>query len=385
MFSSISFVLPCITCLAMLTALGSSGTAEEAGSLFVYVGTYTSGDDKGVFIYELDLKTAKLTPIGASGGVKNPSFVELHPNGTFLYAVSEVSGKNGGAIAAFALDPKTGKLTKLNEQSSVGAGPCHLSVDAGGKFVLAANYGGGSVVSLPIQDDGSLGKAVSFIQHEGSSVNPRRQQGPHAHSINLDHTNHFAMAADLGLDEVLIYRFDAQTGKLSPADPAATKTAPGAGPRHFAFHPGNKFAYVINELESTVTTFSFDAKSGELATLQTISTLPQEGFDGNNSTAEIRVHPNGRFLYGSNRGHDSLAIYAIDQKTGKLTLVGHQSTLGNTPRNFNLDPSGQLLLAANQRSGDIVVFRVNQQTGKLTPTGTKIEVPSPVCIRFRKR
>ncbi|QDU93868.1 lactonase family protein [Lignipirellula cremea] len=374
------------TMLSVVVSAGLPAVAAEEGKMLVFFGTYTGGDDQGVFVYELDLKSGALTKLGASGGVKNPSFVELHPTADFLYAASEVAsheGKKSGAIAAFAFDRATGKMTKLNEQPSVGAGPCHVTVDATGQCVMAANYGGGSIVSLPINDDGSLGEPVSFFQHEGHGGTPR-QKGPHAHSINVDGTNTFAMAADLGLDKVLIYRLDPAKAKLTPNDPAFVKTAPGAGPRHFAFHPSNKFAYVINEIDNTVTAFAFDAKSGELTTLQSITTLPAD-YTETSHTAEIRVHPSGKFLYGSNRGHDSLAIFTIDEATGKLTAAGHQSTMGSAPRNFNIDPTGQLLLVANQRTNNVVVFRIDQKTGQLTPTGVDIEVPSPVCVRFRPR
>ncbi|MBI3463757.1 MAG: lactonase family protein [Planctomycetes bacterium] len=352
--------------------------------LLVYIGTYTNGASKGIYCYHLDLASGSLTPAGATGGVGSPSFLAIHPSRKFLYAVSErgdpAKGEAGG-VSAFALNPASGELTPLNQQSSGGAGPCHLVVDSAGKNVLAANYGGGSVVVLPIAEDGSLREASTFIQHEGKSVHPQRQAGPHAHSINLDAANRFAVAADLGLDKVLVYRFDSAQGKLTPNDPPAAALSPGAGPRHFAFHPGGQFAYVINEMQSTLTAFSYDAKTGVLKDIQTISTLPP-GFDGRNSTAEVQVHPSGKFLYGSNRGHDSLAIFAIDQGTGRLTAVGHQPTGGKTPRNFGIDPTGAYVLAANQGSDTVVVFRVDQQTGKLAPTGVKIDVPSPVCVKM---
>jgi 6-phosphogluconolactonase len=285
-------------------------------------------------------------------------------------------------VSAFSVDAKSGKLTLINQQPSEGTGPCHLVVDATGSNVLVANYGSGSVACLPIQDDGSLKKASSAIQHEGSGADPRRQQGPHGHSINLDRANRFAFAADLGLDKVFVYKFDAKTGKLTPNDPPAAVVKPASGPRHFAIHPSGKFAYVINEMTLTVTAFAYDGDKGVLTTLQTISTLP-EGAEGNNfSTAEVQVHPSGKFLYGSNRGHDTIAIFAIDPETGKLTPVGHESTQGKTPRNFAIDPTGQYLLAENQQSGTIVVFRIDGKTGKLTATGQTLEVPNPVCIKM---
>ncbi|HJS09091.1 MAG TPA: lactonase family protein, partial [Pirellulales bacterium] len=246
--------------------------------------------------------------------------------------------------------------------------------------VLVANYGGGSVAVLPIDKDGRLRPASSFVQHKGSSVNPKRQEAPHAHSINVDPAGAFAVVADLGLDKVLVYRFDAAAGTLTANDPPHATVSPGAGPRHFAFHPSGRFAYVINEMNSTVTAFAYDAKKGTLSEIDTKSTLP--GPQQGNSTAEVQVHPSGKFLYGSNRGHNSLAIFRIDEKTGALTAAGHQLTGGRTPRNFGIDPTGKFVLAANQGSDSVVVFRVDQETGKLEETGQSIKVPTPVCVKF---
>jgi 6-phosphogluconolactonase len=332
----------------------------------------------------MDPGSGQLTPAGLAAETVNPSFLAISPNHRFLYAVNEIDdfgGTSSGAVSAFAIEPTTGKLTLLNQESSRGSGPCHLIVDKQGKNVLVANYGGGSVAVLPIRPDGRLGPATAFIQHQGSSVNPQRQKEPHAHSMNLDAANRFAFAADLGLDKVLIYRFDPNHGTLAPNDPAAATVAPGSGPRHFAFHPSGHWAYVINEIASTITAFSYDAKTGALKTVQTVSTLP-EGFTGNSSTAEIQVHPSGKFLYGSNRGDDSLAIFRSDPDTGRLTSVGRQPTQGKTPRGFGIDPTGAFLLAANQDSDSIVVFRIDPETGKLQPTGQVVEVPKPVCVQF---
>jgi 6-phosphogluconolactonase len=325
-----------------------------------------------------------LSPAEIAAEVKNPSFLAIHPNGKFVYSVNEVSDLNGqptGAVSAFAVDPQGGKLKLLNQQSSQGAGPCHLVVDSAGKNVLVANYGSGSCAALPLREDGRLGEAASAIQHQGKSVNPARQEGPHAHSINLDAANRFAFVADLGLDKVLIYRFDRASGKLAANDPPSVSVAPGAGPRHFAFHPSGKFAYVINEIANTVTAFSYDAGRGSLKELQTIGTLPDD-FKETSHTAEIVVHPSGKFVYGSNRGHDSLAIFTVDEATGKLTAAGHQATEGKTPRNFAIEPRGAWLLAENQGSGTIVVFAIDSSSGALRPTGHKLEVPSPVCVRM---
>ncbi len=373
------------TFLSVATAWGQPGQDQAVPSrLLVYVGTYTRGEGEGIFRYQFDLASGKLSLLGTTSGLVNPSFVAIDPTNRFLYAVNEISsvdGKRGGAVAAYSIDPAGGELTFLNRQSSGGPGPCHLVVDRAGKNVLVANYGGGSVAVLPIGDDGHLKEASAFVQHVGSSVNPRRQQGPHAHSVNVDPANRFAFVADLGLDKVLVYRFDAAQGTLAPNEEPWARVDPGAGPRHFAFHPSGKFAYVINELASTVTAFAYDAQRGSLRSLQTISTLPRD-FDGDNTTAEVQVHPTGRFLYGSNRGHDSIAVFRIDAGTGALAHVGNVSTGGSTPRNFGMDPTGAYLLAANQATDNIVVFRIDAATGALTPTGHSVDVPKPVCIKM---
>lgn len=355
-----------------------------SGKVRVYVGTYTGPKSKGIYRFDLDLATGAASEIAVAGESPNPSFLAIHPSRKYLYSANEIGsfgGKKTGAVSAFSIDPATGNLTLLNQQESGGTGPCHLVVDEKGKTVLLANYGGGSVESVSIGDDGRLGAPVSVIQHVGGRVNTQRQKEPHAHSINLDPQNRFAFAADLGLDKVLVYRFDAAKGTLTPNDPPAAAVTPGSGPRHFAFHPSGKFAYVINELTSTVTAFSYDANAGKLTEIQTITTLPAD-FKGGNSTAEIVAHPSGKFLYGSNRGHDSLAIYTIDAATGKLTAAGHQPTGGKTPRNFAIDPTGTYVLAENQGSGTIHILKVDQATGLLAPTGKIVELPSPVCVRF---
>jgi 6-phosphogluconolactonase len=315
--------------------------------------------------------------------VKNPSFLAIHPSGKYLYSVSEVNdseGKPGGAVSAFSLDRKTGELKMLNHQSSEGQGPCHVSTDKTGKVAMVANYGSGSIASYPIKADGSLDKAASAIQHEGSSVVPMRQAGPHAHSINISPDNRFAVAADLGLDKLLIYKVDAATGKLAANDPPFVKTPEGGGPRHFAFHPSGRFAYNCNEIKSSVTAYTFDPSKGSLTEIQTITTLPEAV--ERNSTAEIQVHPSGKFVYCSNRGHDSLAIYTVDEKTGKLTAAGQQKTGGRTPRNFGIDPTGAYIVACNQATDNVAVFKVDQNSGKLTQVGDMVSVPAAVCVKF---
>jgi 6-phosphogluconolactonase len=371
-----------LLCISLLVSTGRAGDKE--GKYWVFVGTYTGKDgSKGIYRFELDLATGKLSDRQLAAEVEQPSFLAIDPNNRYLYSVGEygkVGPKKTGSINSFALDARTGSLKPLNVQSSGGAGPCHLVVDRSGKYVLAANYGGGSVCALPIQMDGSLGEMTAFIQHQGKSVNPQRQEGPHAHSINLDAANRYAFAADLGLDKVLIYRFDAGKGTLTKNDPPAVDLPPGSGPRHFAFHPNGKFAYVINELAQTVTTMSYDADKGALKPLQTVSTVPT--VVKGNSTAEVVVHPSGKFVYGSNRGHNSIAIFTVNESTGELTSAGLQNKDIKTPRNFAVDPTGKYLIVANQDGNSLVVFRVDLKTGQLEDTGVRAEVPRPVCVRF---
>lgn len=359
-------------------------TEQNHGELLVYVGTYTRGRSEGIYVYRMDASSGALELLSKATGVSNPSFLAIHPQRHYLYSVSEISdfaGKPSGAVAAFKIDPKTGDLTRLNQQPSHGAGPCHLSVDKTGQFVLVANYGSGSVAVLPIQDDGQLGEATDFIQHQGSSVDPRRQVGPHAHSVTLDPTNRYAFVADLGLDKIMIYRLDLSQGKLKPNDEPWAQVKAGAGPRHFDFHPNGKYAYLINELDSTMTGFTYDGTRGRLSEIQTVSTLP-DGFEDTSYCADIHVSPSGKFVYGSNRGHDSIVIFESDEGTGKLTYVDHESTQGETPRNFAIDPTGTFLLAANQNGDTVVTFRMDQQTGRLMPTGHVAEVPTPVCLKM---
>lgn len=359
-------------------------TAIKTGKLWVYVGTYTGRVSKGIYRFEMDLATGRLTDKALAGETANPSFLAIHPSQRFLYAVGELAnfgGKKTGAVSAFAIDPKTGDLKLLNQQSSKGPGPCYLVTDRQGKHVLAANYGGGSVCVLPVGADGRLGEATAFIQHHGKGADPKRQEAPHAHSINLDAANRFAFVADLGLDKIMVYRFDGAKGTLTPNDPPAASVAPGAGPRHFAFHPDGHHAYVINEMKSTVTAFGYDPEHGVLKSLQSISTLPN-GYSGNTTTAEVQVHPSGKFLYGSNRGHDSIAVFAIDPRSGELSFVAHQTHHIKTPRNFGIDPTGTYLVVANQDGNSLVVFRIDPKTGVLTPTGTEVEVPMPVCVKM---
>jgi 6-phosphogluconolactonase len=366
----------------MVPALG--GQDAQAEKYWLYVGTYTGKKSKGIYRCEFDPATGKLSAPVLAGEATNPSFLAISPDRRFLYAVSEVGnfeGRKTGAVLAFAIDPKTGNLTLLNQQSSEGAGPCHLVVDSKGKHVLAANYGGGNACVLPVGEDGKLGKATGFAQHKPIEGAKGKKQVPLAHSINLDAANRFAFVADAGVDRVFVYRFDPAKGTITPNDPPAAELAPLAAPRHFAFHPSGKYAYAINERANTVTAFAYDADKGVLKELQTVSTLPAD-FKGTSYTAEVVVHPSGKFLYGSNRGHDSIVVYTIDAATGKLTLVGHQGEKVKTPRNFNLDPTGTWLLVGSQAADSIVVFRIDPKSGALLSTGTAIEVPTPVCLKF---
>jgi 6-phosphogluconolactonase len=364
---------------------GERGRKEQRmDRLWVFAGTSNGGKSKGIYRFRFDPAAGTAEPVQLAAESANPTFLAIHPSRRFLYAVNaigEFQGQKTGAVSAFALDTRSGELGLLNQQPSAGAGPCHVVVDAAGKNALVANYGAGSVASLPIHADGRLGPPTSSIQHSGSSVDPKRQEGPHAHSINLDSANRFAFAADLGLDRVLVYRFDGAKGSLAPNDPPSASTAPGAGPRHFAFHPSGRYAYVINELDSTVTAFGYDPATGTLRQIQAVTTLPA-GFSGENYPAEVQVHPSGKFLYGSNRGHDSIAIYAIDAGTGKLTPAGHQPSGGKWPRNFAIDPSGTWMIVGNQNSDNVLVFRIDPERGTLTRTGQPFEAPAAICFKL---
>jgi 6-phosphogluconolactonase len=362
----------------------------ESAMPLVYVGTYTrtgptkAGQAQGIYVYRMDPSSGALTLASKIPKVVNPSYVVLHPSQPDLYAVNEIremDRKPGGGVSAFAIDPETGALRYLNRQSSHGTHPCHLSVDRTGRYLFVANYTSGSVAMYPLTDDGQIEPASDVVQHAGSSVDPERQTGPHAHSINVDPSNRYALVADLGLDQILVYRLDLERGKLVPNDPPAVATAPGAGPRHLDFHPNGRFVYAVNEMASSITAYAYDAAKGTLRALQTLSMLP-EGYAGPNSCADVHVHPSGSFVYGSNRGHDSIASFAIDPRTGLLTRLGWESTQGQTPRGFGIDPTGALLLAANQDSSTIVAFHVDAVSGRLTPTGSISAVPTPVCVKF---
>jgi 6-phosphogluconolactonase len=372
---------------AATLAFSPASLPQKSDSYYlVYVGTYTTKQtSKGIYAYNFNATTGQLSSIGLAAESTDPSFVAVHPNGKFLYAVNEVGDFNGmksGAVSAFAIDPKSGALKLLNQVSTHGAGPCFVSLDKTGRFVLVANYDGGSVATFAIQDDGSLSLLKGFVQHSGSGVDKERQEGPHAHWIGVSPDNRFALAADLGLDDVLVYKLDDVRGGLTPNTPPLAEVKPGSGPRHLVFHPTGKFAYLVSEMSSTVTAFAYSAQKGSLSALQTLPMLPKD-YSGVREAAEIAVHPSGKFLYASNRGTaNSIVAYKIDAVKGTLTAAGTFSTKGMIPRNFAIDPTGQFLLAANEDSGNIVVFRIDATTGSLTPTGQVVEVPAPVCITF---
>jgi 6-phosphogluconolactonase len=351
--------------------------------LRVYFGTYTNtGVSRGIYVSRFDATTGRLSQPELAVATEDPSFLALHPNGRWLLAVNELQmldGRPTGAVSSFSIDPGTGALTFLNRQYSEGASPCHLLITRDGRHALVANYHGGSIAVLPIARDGTVWPATCVVRHEGRGPHPDRQEGPHAHSIHLDPAERFALAVDLGLDKILVYRFDGAGGTLTPHDPPHATLDPASGPRHLAFHPAGKWLYVDNELANTVTVFDYDREAGRLAERQTVPTLPPD-FKGANTTAEIRCTPDGRFLYVSNRGHDSLAVFAVDETTGALTPSGHVSTQGHTPRHFAIDATGRYLIAANQDTDDVVVFRIEPRTGALAPTGSRLNVPRPVCV-----
>jgi 6-phosphogluconolactonase len=377
-----------LLCCAPLFWLSGAQTPEKPasnGPYIAFVGTYTSKtSSKGIYAYRFDANKGQLTPIGVSAETVDPSFLAVHPNGKYLYAVNEIGNFNGevsGAVSAFAIDAKTGALKLLNQVPTRGAGPCYVSLDKSGSFLLVANYDSGSIASFPVRADGSLGTASGFVQHSGTGPDKERQEGPHAHWIGTSPDNRFALAVDLGLDQVIVYGFDPDKGVFTPMLSGFAKLKPGSGPRHLAFHPDGKFAYVLSEMASSVTVFSYKTKTGSFSALQTVSTLPND-YSGPKEAAEIAVHPSGKFLYTSNRGHDSIAVFSIDQKKGTLKSLGQVLTGGKTPRHFAIDPTGTYLLAENQESNNIVVFHIDPASGGLTPTGQTVEVPAPVCLTF---
>jgi len=359
--------------------------------LFVYVGTYTEairfgtgailqGKGEGIYLYRMNTDSGALELVRTTVGVVNPSYLAIHPGKRSLFCVNELKifeGGQTGTVSAFALDPRNGRLDFLGKKPTGGTDPCHVCTNAEGTHAFVSNFMSGSVAAFPILGDGRLGDASHFIQHEGSGVNPRRQAGPHAHSLVFDPAGRFAFVPDLGLDKLMIYEFDRGTGRLEPGPEPFLSVKPGAGPRHCAFHPSGRFMFLINELDSTMSSYSYDAARGRFSLIETVSTVP-EGPSGENTCADVHIAPSGLFVYGSNRGHDSIVIYRIDPETGRLAYVGIESSGGRTPRNFAIDPSGEYLLACNQDSDTIVSFRLDPKTGGMTRTAVT-EVPTPVC------
>ena len=361
-------------CMAILLVGSVNGIAAKR---WAYVASRT----KGLCLFEFDGKTGALKNLGPATDTSGAGFITIHPSKNLLYALNTatIDGKKTGVVSSFSINRSTGKLTFLNQQPACGAGPTHLIVDNSGKNVLLANYGSGSVAVFPIERDGKLGAMSSFQQHKGSSVNPQRQEGPHAHHVVTDPKNQFALVCDLGLDKVIAYKFDPLKGTITTAGGLSLK--PGAGPRHLAFGRDGKFVYVINELDSTVTVFRYDDKTGSGQEVQSLSTL-EKNYTGKNSPAEIAVHPNGKFVYGSNRGYDSIVVFAVDSKNGTLTQIQQQPTGGKIPRHFELSPDGKFLVTENQDSNTMFVFAVDTKTGHLKPTGNAAEVEGPQCLKF---
>lgn len=375
--------------LLVVLSVSGLGVAKEHSTYILYVGTYTTNGSKGIYAYRYDEASGALQSLGLAAATENPSFLVADREGAHIFAVNETEnyqGQSSGGVSAFAVDQKTWKLEQLNEVASHGADPAYISLDRSEKYVLVANYTGGNVAVFPILQGGKLGEASSILKDEGQlGPNRKRQESAHAHWIEATAHNHFVYVADLGLDRVLIYKFDDAKGTLTrggqgKSDYFSATLAPGTGPRHVAFSADGKFMYVIGELDSTVTVFANQAND-TYRSIQKISALPA-GFSGTNTAAEIAIHPSGRFLYTSNRGDNSIAEFSVDQASGKLTQLGFVSTEGKTPRNFAIDPAGTRLMVANQDSGNIVEYRIANTTGKLSPTGQELKVPSPVCLIF---
>ena len=358
-------------------------SASRAADPLVYVGTYTGTGSKGIYAFRLQTKTGKLTPLGVAGETSNPSFLVVNPNRRFLYAVNENgTERQMGSVSAFAIDPPSGKLTFLNWVSSRGGSPCHLTLDRTGRWLAVANYGSGSFAVLPVRNDGSLGESVAFQQHAGSGPNPARQRGPHAHCVLFSPDNRYLLVADLGLDRVMVYRFDPATGAVLANDPPFGSVPPGAGARHLMFHPNGRYLYAVDEMASAVTAFAWDAGRGALDPLQTVSALP-ETFHGVSNAAELAIGLGGTRLYASNRGHDTIAMFTIDPLRFTLTPMEYEPILGKTPRHFALDPTGKYLLAEGQDSDDIAVFKLNPRSGQMAPARHLIvRLPRPVCLVF---
>jgi 6-phosphogluconolactonase len=376
--------------LPLLLLIGlTAAVSSPARDVTVYIGTFTNfaGRDTGshgLYLGHMDSETGKLGAFTLAAEGANPSFLAFAPDHKHLYATSEVAttdGRPAGAVYAFAVNPADGSLKLLNRASAGGPGPTHIAVDPSGRTVMVANYDNGSIAALLVQRDGSLGDPVTYIQHKGKSVDPKRQDHAYAHSVNFSPDGRFVFSDDLGTDKLYGYSIDAATGAMGPLEPSSVSVKPGSGPRHLALHPDGRHAYVITEMASTIITFDYDAAHGSFTETQTVTTLPPD-FTGTNSGAEIAVHPSGKFVYGSNRGQDAIALFKVDAANGHLTFVETVSTQGKTPRYFGIDPSGRWLIAANQNSNSLVVFRIDPATGRLSPAGATVELPAPVCVLF---
>jgi 6-phosphogluconolactonase len=364
-------ILALFTILSTITPAGAEPQTE-----LVFVGS----GRKNIEAFRLDLASGVLTKVGSAAEIEHPSFLSISPNHKFLYSISEGGNAAASGISAFAIDAAAGKLTFLNRQPAGGSGPCCVELDAKGKTALIANYGSGSFAAFPLAENGEVQSMSAFIQDHGSSINADRQEGPHAHCLVAGPADKFAYGCDLGLDKVMIFKFDPSHGTLVPNEPGFAQTKPGVGPRHIAFHPNGRWAFVINEMGSSLSMFRCDASSGALQKIQTVSTLP-DGFSGQNTCAEVAVHPSGKFVYGSNRGDDSIEVFACNPESGRLTFVERVPTGGKTPRQFEIDPTGRYLLAANQDSNTIVVFGIDSASGTLKPTGSQVSSDNPMCVR----
>lgn len=367
----------------MVLALGIAGCSEQQTSKeIIYVGTFHDRGSEGLYVFEFDRETAEMEEIQVVSDREGPNFQAIHPEGNFLYSVSDepfATDTDYGTVSAYRIDSKTGHLSLINEQSVEGRGTAHVSVDPLGRYVYVSNYSEGNLSVFQINEDGSLSEAVDIVHHEGSSVNEMRQNNPHVHAVDPSKDGRFIYVSDLGIDKIMIYDVHETNGTLNPAEPASAASTPGSGPRHFTIHPNGEFAYSAEEMSSTVTVFDVDQSTGALEEVQRLSMLPEE-FEGSSSAADIHISPDGRFLYASNRGHDSLVIYSINETTGELTLKGHESTRGSHPRNFMIDDRGEYLFVANRDDDNVVIFRVDQETGDLEYTGNQVDVPMAVCV-----
>lgn len=356
--------------------------AKTSSEFYLYIGAYTQNENEGIYVYKFDATKGDLKYVATVKGIENPSYLAIDAKRNILVAVNEVEeykGEKAGAVTSFSINPLNGQLEQINQVSSKGGSPCYVSINKSGEYAFVANYSGGNIAVLPISSTGELVSYSDLKQHAGTGPITDRQEKAHAHSIILDPKEHFALGIDLGIDKVITYAIDERSGTLTMAN--EFNSAPGSGPRHLAFHPNKKLAYIINELNSTITSCAYNLKDGRLTKLNTLSTLPSD-FRGDNSCADIHVSPDGKFLYGSNRGHDSIVIYKIEQNSGKLEYVEHHSVNGKTPRNFMIDPTGKFLLVANQNTNNIVVFKIDQESGRLKSNGVEVEVSKPVCLKM---